>query len=418
MRRPPRVLIVAGEASGDELGAGLVRAYREAGGRASFVGMGGAAMRAAGVETLVDAAGLAVVGAAEVLAHLPAIWRAYRALAARLAEVDAVVLIDYQEFNRLMARAARRRGRKVLFYVAPQVWAWRPGRVRTVRRAVDHLAVVLPFERALFEAAGVPVTYVGHPLVDGPRPPADRRAAREALGLDPSRETVALLPGSRRFEVGSLLPVLLGAAARLAGDRAAAGRRPLQFVLPLASTVPRALVEGALAAAPVAVRVVDSGRDDRGVGAAARALAAADVALTASGTATLETALAGTPLVIVYKVRPLTYLLVRLLIRVRMIGLVNLIAGRPVAPELIQGDATPEAIAREAAALLDDPARRAAAEAGLAEVRAKLGPPGASRRVAGVLARMLGEAAGAPASAAEPGAPGGLRRPAAPVARP
>jgi lipid-A-disaccharide synthase len=240
------------------------------------------------------------------------------------------------------------------------------------------------------------VTYVGHPLVDAPRRAGDGPAARAALGLDPARETVALLPGSRRFEVVSLLPALLGAAARLAGDRAVAGRPSLQFVLPLASTVPRALVEGALAAAPVAVRVVESGRDDRGVGAAARALAAADVALAASGTATLETALAGTPVVIVYKVRPLTYLLIRLLIRVRMIGLVNLIAGRPVAPELIQGDATPEAIAREAAALLDDSARRAAAEAGLAEVRAKLGPPGASHRVAAVLARMLGEAAAGP----------------------
>jgi lipid-A-disaccharide synthase len=318
-----------------------------------------------------------------------AIYRAWRRLVALLDDVDAAVLIDYQDFNQLMARAARRRGKRVFYYVSPTVWAWRAGRIETMKRYVDHLAVVLPFEAPLYEAAGVPVTYVGHPLVDAPRPAGGRAAARAALGLDPLRHTVALLPGSRRFEVAALLPVLLDAAARLAAVRSAAGRPPLQFVLPLASTVARSQVDPLVAAAPVPVAVVAGGEDGRGPGPAARALAAADVAVTASGTATLECALAGTPMVVVYKVRPLTYALARRLIRVRFIGLVNLIAGRSVAPELIQDAATGERVAHQVATLLDDPARRTRAEADLAEVRAQLGAPGASPRAAGVLMKMV-----------------------------
>ncbi len=382
-----RVLIAAGEASGDALGAALVAAYRAAGGRAAFVGMGGPAMRAAGVDVRVDAATTAVMGAVEVLAHLPAIGRAYRTLARLLDEVRLAVLIDYPDFNFLLARAARRRGVPVFYYVSPQLWAWRPGRVKALRERVSHLAVILPFEAAFYEAHGVPVSYVGHPLVDTPRPAGGREAARRTLGLDEGRETVALLPGSRRFEVAALLPVLLDAAGRLAAWRARAGRPGPQFVLPLAPTVSRAQVDPLLAAPPVPVTVVE------GEGAAARALAAADVACLASGTATLEAALAGTPMIIVYKVRPLTYLLGRLLIRVPSIGLVNIVAGRRLVPELIQGAATPEAVAREAACLLDDPARRAAVEAGLAEVRERLGPPGASARAAAILRRLLGEEA-------------------------
>lgn len=388
---PRRVLIVAGEASGDDLGAGLVRAYRDAGGTATFVGMGGAGMRAAGVDVRVDAEGLAVMGLVEVVRHLPAIGRAYRAMKALLAETDAAVLIDYQEFNARLARAARRRGLRVLRYVSPTVWAWRRGRIRRIRRDTDHMAVVLPFEAPFYEAHGVPVTYVGHPLLDAPRPSGGRREGRAALGLDPDRTTVALLPGSRRFEVTTLLPVMLEAAARLAASRAREGRPPLHFVLPLASTVPRALVEPIVARSGVPVTLVEGRAEAGGPAAASRALAAADAAVTASGTATLETALCGTPMVIVYKVRALTYLVGRLLVRVPAIGLVNLVAGRHVVRELIQGAVTPEAIAAEVTALLDDPAHRAAVEAGLAEVRARLGAPGASARAAALLMRMLGE---------------------------
>lgn len=385
-----RILIVAGEASGDALGGALVAAYRAAGGRAAFVGMGGATMRAAGVDVRVDAAAMAVMGAVEVLTHLPTIHRAYRTLVRLLDGADLVVLIDYPDFNFLLARAARRRDIPVFYYVSPQLWAWRAGRVKTLRERVDHLAVILPFEAPFYEAHGVPVTYVGHPLIDAPRPAEGRADARRALGLDPALPAVALLPGSRRFEVTSLLPVLLAAACRLASERARAGRPGLQFVLPLASTVPRALVDRLLTGSPVPVTVVD-GASAAGEGAAARALAAADVACLASGTATLEAALAGTPMVIVYKVRPVTYALGRLLVRVPSIGLVNIVAGRRLVPELIQGAATPEAVAREAAALLDDPACRVAVEAGLADVRARLGPPGASRRAAEIVRRMLRE---------------------------
>ncbi len=404
-----RVLVVAGEASGDALGGGLVAAYRAAGGRAAFVGMGGPAMRAAGVDVRVEAATMAVMGAVEVLTHLPTIYRAYRTLVRLLDAADLVVLIDYPDFNFLLARAARRRGVPVFYYVSPQLWAWRAGRVKTLRERVDHLAVILPFEAPFYEAHGVPVTYVGHPLIDAPRPAEGRAATRRALGLDPALPAVALLPGSRRFEVTSLLPVLLAAAGRLASERARAGRPKLQFVLPLASTVPRTLVEPFLAGSPVPVTLVE-GTSVAGEGAAARALAAADVACLASGTATLEAALAGIPMVVVYKVRPMTYALGRLLVRVPSIALVNIIAGRRLVPELIQGAATPEAVAREAAALLDAPARRAGVEAGLAEVRSWLGPPGASSRAAAILRRMLGEEPaaagtvfpGADASRAEP----------------
>ncbi len=399
-----RILIVAGEASGDDLGGALVRAYRAAGGRASFVGMGGAEMRAAGVDVRIDAAGLAVMGAVEVVRHLPAIRRAYRTLRALLPQVGAAVLIDYQDFNARLARAARRRGVRVLRYVSPTVWAWRRGRVGQIRRDTDHMAVLLPFEAPFYEAHGVPVTYVGHPLLDAPRPTGGRAAARAALSLAPERPAVALLPGSRRFEVTALLPVMLEAAGRLQDLRTRDGRPPLQFVLPLASTVSRALVEPMLAASPVPVTLVEGRDGSAGPGAAARALAAADAAVTASGTATLETALCGTPMVIVYKVRPLTYLLGRLLIRVASIGLVNLIAERPFVRELIQGAATPEAIASEVAALLDDPARRAEMEAGLAEVRRRLGAPGASARAAAILLGMLGEGGGV-ASSAQAGGP-------------
>lgn len=400
-----RVLIVAGEASGDDLGGGLVRAYRAAGGTATFVGMGGAEMRAAGVDVRVDAGALAVMGAVEVLRHLPDIGRAYRAMKDLLAEADAAVLIDYQEFNALLARAARRRGLRVLRYVSPTVWAWRRGRIKQIRRDTDHMAVVLPFEAAFYEAHGVPVTYVGHPLLDAPRPEDGPRAGRAALGLDPERTTVALLPGSRRSEVATLLPVMLEAASRLVTRGARGGRPPLQFVLPLASTVSRALVDPLVAASRVPVTLVEGRQDPEGPGAAARALSAADAAVTASGTATLETALCGTPMVIVYKVRPLTYLLGRLLVRVPAIGLVNLIAGRPVVRELIQGAVTAEAIAAEVAALIDDPERRTAVERGLADVRARLGAKGASARAAAVLMRLLGEEPDGVSSGALPDGP-------------
>lgn len=267
------------------------------------------------------------------------------------------------------------------------------------------MAVVLPFEAAFYEAHGVPVTYVGHPLLDAPRPEDGPRAGRAALGLDPERTTVALLPGSRRSEVATLLPVMLEAASRLVTRGARGGRPPLQFVLPLASTVSRALVDPLVAASRVPVTLVEGRQDPEGPGAAARALSAADAAVTASGTATLETALCGTPMVIVYKVRPLTYLLGRLLVRVPAIGLVNLIAGRPVVRELIQGAVTAEAIAAEVAALIDDPERRTAVERGLADVRARLGAKGASARAAAVLMRLLGEEPDGVSSGALPDGP-------------
>jgi lipid-A-disaccharide synthase len=394
------VLIVAGEASGDLYGGLLMRAMaarlRSAPDGASpphFVGVGGPTMRSAGLTPLGDAGAMGVTGFLEVLGKLPVIWRAYRestrTLTAEATRPDLAILIDYPDFNLRLARRARQCGVPVLYFVSPQIWAWRKGRVRVIAGCVDRMLVILPFEEAIYRAAGVPVEFVGHPLLDLVHASRDRERTLRALGLDPARPTVALLPGSRANELRAHLPPMLGAARILReefGD--------LQFLIPLAPTLGRATVEEAIreaAAGGPAVHpvLVEEGRYE--------ALAAADAAAVASGTATLETALLGVPMVIVYRMNALTYALARAVSDVREIGMANLIAGERVVPELVQGECRAERIAAELRGILTDPERARAMRRGLAGVRARLGRPGAIDRVAqaawGMIAARRGEGA-------------------------
>ena len=377
---PRRVLLVAGEASGDLHGADFVRCLRARLGDVRIVGMGGAALRAAGLDPLVgDVGDTAMVGTFEGWGGLRQLWRAYRTLAAALRSTrpDLCVLIDFPEFNLRLARVARRAGVPVLYYIGPQVWAWRRGRVRTIARRVDQLALVLPFEPAWYAGRGVAAEFVGHPLLDRVRRTADRETTLRMVGLDPMHRTLVLLPGSRRAEIDNMLPAFLDAAVRL-GEREAG----LQVVLVRAHTIAPEQLRPHLDASRVEVRVVD--RDPYDV------IAAADLALVKSGTATLECALLGCPMVIAYRLSSVTAALGRLLVRgVEHIGLPNIVAGRPVVPELIQGEVTGPRLAEVAWPLLSDPVRREEVATGLREVRARLGGGGAAERAAALAAAML-----------------------------
>lgn len=367
-----RLLISAGEPSGDLYGAELLRHLRERRGDLVAFGLGGDRLAQAGLELVAHVRDLAVVGLLEVVAHL----RRLRGIFGRLlAEVDRsrpdlAVLVDYPDFNLRLARELARRGVPVVYFVSPQLWAWRRGRIATVRRTVAHMIVIFPFEEALYREAGVPVTFVGHPLVDLVRPAADRGTFLRERALDPERPVVAILPGSRVQEVRHNLPPLAGAVRRLLD-----GRDDLQFVAAVAPALDVGLVESAFAGLPVQARA----------GETHALVSVSDVALVASGTATVETAILGTPMVVVYRVAPLTYVLGRPFVRVPHYAMVNLIAGRRLVPELIQRQFTPRRVADEALALLNDPARAEAQRTGLREVRARLGAPGAAARAAAVV---------------------------------
>jgi lipid-A-disaccharide synthase len=381
-----RLMLVAGEESGDAHAAALVRALREAapGARFEFFGSTGAAMAREGVESVVREEDLAITGLVEIARALPRFWAAYRALkrAALERRPDAVVLVDWPDFNLALARALRRRGIKVVYYISPQLWAWRSHRVRQVRRDVDLLLTILPFERDWYAAHGVThVEFVGHPLAGAVAPRATRAEFCARHGLDPSRPTVVLLPGSRRKEFERITPVMLDAAARL--SQTVPG---VQFLLALASR--RAPEEAARAINdhPEAARLAPHIRVAHDE--AREALAASDAAAVCSGTATLEATLLGTPLVVVYKESALNWHTLGRLIEVEHYGLVNLVAGYRLAPELMQDDFTGDALARELQALLD-PARNAEVRARLREATARLGEGGASRRAAEAVLRAV-----------------------------
>jgi lipid-A-disaccharide synthase len=369
----PRILIVTGEASGDLHGANLARELLSLDPSAQLVGIGGAGMKAAGVALVpgvpqLDVMGL--VGLSVVRAIIQRIRAIRRVL--RSERWDLVVLIDNPALNLHFARIAKAAGQKVLYYVAPQIWAWRPGRITWIQRRVNHVVVILPFEEEIYRRAGIRCTYVGHPLLDAVAAQYDRSALRRRFGLDQEAPVVGLLPGSRVAEVEMLMPVLLKAAAELAA------RNPkTQFILAQASSIKDALIREQLHGSSVPVTLV---RDQ-----ASEVMAASDILWIASGTATLQAAVVGTPMVLLYKTTLPTYLLARCLIRVKWIGLVNLIAGRSVVPELIQGEATAERLIRETERLLND--RRAYDEMrkSLQQVRDTLGEPGASMRAAKVV---------------------------------
>jgi lipid-A-disaccharide synthase len=377
-QRGPELLMVAGEASGDLHGGRLLTELRRLVPGLRAFGMGGEEMAAAGLETVADSSDVSVVGITEAL---KVVRRAREIFHRLLDEVvrrgtRSAVLIDFPDFNLRLAKKLSRRGVSVVYYVSPQVWAWRRGRVRSIARIVDKMLVLFPFEVDFYRRHGVEVVHVGHPLVDEvPEMPQtwDHGPPRD----EPYR--VALLPGSRRSEVAALLPVMLRAVAALAE------RLPIHARVIRAPSIPRSMVEEALALEDLPVRVLDAARGGR-----FQAVADSHLALCASGTATLETGLLGTPLVVVYRLAGWTYWLARLLVRLPHVALVNLVLERRAVPELIQGDATPQRIADEAERLLRDPERVATVRRDLADLRPRLGRPGASLRAAREVAAMLG----------------------------
>ncbi len=377
-----RVLLVAGEASGDHHGADLVRALRARVPGVEVRGIGGARLRDAGMETVVDTTTISTMGFLELGERLGAVLRAYRTMRRliRGERPDLLVLIDFPEFNLALASVAQRSGVPVLYYISPQVWAWRRGRVRKIARRVDRLAVVFPFEVPLYAGTSARAEFVGHPLLDRVRASRARADTIARHGLEPGKRIVALLPGSRAKEMQFILPPLADAAGRLVA------RGDCQCVLALADTLSESDIAATMQGRPLPAKVIS--------GDTYEIVHASDVVVVASGTATLETTLLERPMVIVYRVAPLTFALARLLVRVPFIGMPNLVAGRQVVPELLQNDVNGARIAAEAARFLDDPALHASTVAALAALRARLGGGGAADKAAAIAAEMLGVTGG------------------------
>lgn len=371
-----RILISAGEPSGDLYAAELLRELRLRRPDVQAFGLGGDALAAAGAQLHAHVRELAVMGLLEVVRHLGRLRRIFNGV---LTEVERerpalAVLLDYPDFNLRLAKELKRRGVPVVYYISPQIWAWRGGRIHAIRAAVARMLVLFPFEEPLYREAGVPVTFVGHPLVELVKPDADRAALLRGLGVDPARPVLTVLPGSRPQEIAHNLPPLAEALRRIRA------RRPdVQLLVAQAPGLENQGLEARLSG--LEARVL-AGRTHALVGAA-------DLALVASGTATVETAILGTPMVVVYRISPLSYALGRPFVRVPFYAMVNLIAGRLVVPELMQADFTPERVEHEALQLLDDERARARMRADLQEVREKLGTPGASGRAADAVLREL-----------------------------
>jgi lipid-A-disaccharide synthase len=365
-----RVMISCGEASGDLYAGALVRALRRRDPQVQAFGFGGRHMAGAGGDLVGDYARFSVTGLVEALSVVPRSFKMLRTLrdAAIERKPDVFVAIDFPDFNLRLLPGLHDLGVPIVYYISPQLWAWRPGRIEQIRRYVSKMLVIFPFEEEIYVKAGVPVELVGHPLVELASASQPRGEWLRAHGLDPARPVVALLPGSRPNEIRLLLPVLVDAALLIA--RRVPG---VQFVIARAPSLPDALFAAA-GRSSVPIAIAERETDD--------VLAAADVVVTASGTATVQTAIHGRPMVIVYKVAGLTYALGRRFVKVANYGMVNLIAGRRIVPELIQDACTPERIADETVALLTDEPRAAAMRADIADVRAKLGGPGASDRAA------------------------------------
>jgi lipid-A-disaccharide synthase len=375
-----RIMIVAGEASGDLHGSNLVKEALRKNPDLSFFGMGGPKMQESGVTTLVDSSEMAVVGLIEVIAHFPVIYRAFSTLKKiiRTDPPDLLILIDYPDFNLHLAQVAKRAGVRVLYYISPQVWAWRVGRVKKIARLVDRMAVVFPFEVPFYEKEGVPVTFVGHPLVDTVFPTMTRAEAQAGFGLDPARKTVGLFPGSRKGEIKNLAATILEAATLLKKHFP-----DLQFILPLASSLTAADIAPFMEASCLDIRVIEGKVYD--------VMQVCDAIITVSGTVTLEAALMAAPMVIIYRVSPLTYAVGKRLIKVDHIGLCNIVAGERVVRELVQDDAEPAWIAAEIARILTDDEYAKEMRDKLAGVRAKLGSGGGSAKVAELVLKMIAE---------------------------
>ncbi|HKV23723.1 MAG TPA: lipid-A-disaccharide synthase [Candidatus Acidoferrum sp.] len=373
---PIPLLISAGEASGDMYAARLASALQKRVPNLSLFGMGGPQMRAAGVDVVTDYKEVSVVGITEILSHLPSLIRAMRHLVseARLRKPAFAVLTDFPGFHLRLARKLRPLGVQNLYYICPQFWAWRPWRVRIIRRRFAQAFCIFPFEESFFAKAGVPTKFIGHPLVGNVSASQSRESFCRQNNLDPSKPLVAILPGSRHSELSQHMPILREACSLIRRQL------PAQFVLAAAAHSNLADLQSNWPS-DLPVRIVENLTYD--------ALASADAAIVSSGTATVETALLDVPMVVVYRVTPLTALLAKPLVRTDFFSMVNLIAGRRVVPELIQSEFTPARVSSEILNLLQNPSARDQLRSGLAEVRSLLGPPGAVDRAADAIASLL-----------------------------
>ena len=372
------VLIIAGEASGDMHGANLVREMLNRDPALKFYGIGGKKMLQEGVQLLADASTMAVVSLTEVVFKLKDILKIMRTIKKSLDErrPDLVILIDYPDFNLPVAKAARRHNIKVLYYISPQVWAWRQSRIEQIKKTVTRMAVILPFEVETYRRHGFAADYVGHPLLDMIKTTYSKKESRKKFDLHEDKITIGILPGSRMSEIKKLLPELLQAATIMKDSIP-----ELQFVVPLADTLEEKNLTGIIAGFPIDVNVISGQTYD--------VVSCADLALVASGTATLETALLKVPMIIVYKISPLSYFIGKLFVRVKNIGLVNIIAEKTIVPELIQNDASGARIAREALSILGDETKKQAMIRELEAIRSRLGEPGAAIKTAKLALDML-----------------------------
>ena len=363
---------------GDIHGASLIEELKELIPSLKIFGMGGPRMREAGQEGF-DVGDLAVVGVAEVVGKLPAILRRFKELKEILdrERIDGVILIDYPDFNLRFAKEAKKRGIPVIYYISPQVWAWRKGRVKKIARLVDKMLVVFPFEVPIYEEAGVDVEFVGHPLLDRVSCPLDKNEAKAALGYERTEVIVTLLPGSRKEEADRLLPPMLEGAI----EAAEVSRWKVRILIPASENIDETLLNSVLEGCPEYVKTIE--------GQMYTALRASDTAVIASGTATLEAALIGTPMLIVYKLSTLSFMLAKLLVGLEYVGLPNIVAEEPIVPELIQGSVTPAKITEELMWLIEGGATTMEMMAGIERIGEVLGKPGASKRAAEAVYRVL-----------------------------
>jgi len=374
-----RILIVAGEASGDLHGSNLVRALKRSDPGITVSGIGGTHMEQAGVEILIPASEMAVVGLTEVLFRLGVIFKARQELKKLLRSApspELLILIDYPDFNIHLASLAKRWKIPVLYYISPQVWAWRTGRVNKLAKRVDRIAVILPFEEDLYRKKGVDVTYVGHPLLDAIPEHSSKEEVVGKLNLQNASPVIGLLPGSRQEEIENILPSMVKAVEILSSRYS-----HLECVLPVAPTVSVDLIQSFLADSNVEIHISDLD--------IYRTLRACDLALVASGTATLETAIMGVPMIVVYRVSPVTYWIGKKLVNVPYVSLANFVAGKQIVPELVQDEFNPEKLAGEAVRILEDRQERENMIRNLKAVKDRLGEGGASERTARMAIEMM-----------------------------
>lgn len=376
--RTKKILLIAGEASGDLLGSHLVEAIQNLDPEIQFLGVGGEGLKKRGMKILYSSHSLSVVGMTEVFLKLNSIFKALRGLKKALDQEkpDLVLLIDFPDFNLRFAKIVHSKGIPILYYVSPQVWAWRSKRVELIAKWVRKMVVLFPFEVPIYEAAGVDVEWVGHPLLDIVKPKLSLEQAYQKFGLDPTRRTIGLLPGSRKHEVQRLLPPLLKTAHLLHQEIS-----NLQFILPLAPGLSTMNLSSRMENISFPIKVVEGFTYD--------AMNLSELLITASGTATLEGAILGKPMIIIYKVSLFSYWIGRALVQVDHIGLVNLVAGRALAPEFIQKEVNPRKIADEAFRILKDPLVNQKMKTLMAEVREKLGESGASQRAARIVLSLM-----------------------------